>query len=346
MKAPLPFAGALRSGGALLKHLSKVTPKSPKLTIGLDIGSSAVKVIVLGPRKALGGRAVIGQQLSPVRQADEAEIASVIKEAIGTLALPTKAVTLSVSGQWVIMRVLEMPAVSPTELQQALPFEAQRYLPFNIQDVVLDGAVLAPAEGNKVWVLVVACKRDLLERRINWVRQAGFEPSVIDVDALALVNAFLEQANGHKASGTHALINVGSQWTNLAVLKDGVPYLVRDVPWGAEKLTRQLADQLGLDEAAVSSQLTQQVALTPQLIEAVKVACETLVADLQLSFDFFENRFGPPPEQLMMSGGVAQQPVFLEALKAHLTQPVVPWTPGGGLSSQFAIAYGLALRTP
>jgi len=48
----------------------------------------------------------------------------------------------------------------------------------------------------------------------------------------------------------------------------------------------------------------------------------------------------------MMSGGVAQQPVFLEALKAHLTQPVVPWTPGGGLSSQFAIAYGLALRTP
>jgi len=147
-------------------------------------------------------------------------------------------------------------------------------------------------------------------------------------------------------TGTHALINVGAQWTNLVVLKEDVPYLVRDIPWGGEKLIRHVAEQLGMEEAAASSQLKAGGTVDPKVLEAMKVTCEGLVSDLQLSFDFFESRFGPPPEQLLVSGGLSLAAGFVDALKAHMTQPVTVWAPGQGLSSQCAVAYGLALRSP
>ncbi len=339
-----PFANALQPAAQLLKRLTTIAPKEAKLTVGLDIGSSAVKVVALGPRKGSGARPIIGQHLVPVTAEAETDASEAIKVAVTALPVPIRSVNLSVSGQWVIMRIVEMPTMKPTETKQALPFEAQRYLPFNIQDVVIDGAVLGPADANKSWVLIVACKKELIERRLDWTRRAGLEAALIDVDALAVANALLTSTDGRQPDKTYALLNVGAQLTNLVILKGNSPYLVRDIPWGGEKLARTTAEQLGVEAAAVKEQLLTGRA-SPELLSAMKVVSEGLVTELQLSFDYFENRFGQPPDEVLLSGGMSQSTGFLEALKGHLTtQPVSPWTPAKGLSGQFVVAYGLALR--
>jgi type IV pilus assembly protein PilM len=329
---------------ASLQRLIRVTPKEPKLTVGVDIGSSSVKVLALGPRYGKASRPVLGQHLVPVREDQEADPSEAVKAAVGALAVPVRTVTLSVSGQWVIMRVVELPKMKPDEMRQALPFEAQRYLPFNIQEVVLDGAVLGPSEGDKVWVLIVACKKELLERRFDWARRAGLEATVIDVDALALTNSFLASRDGQQAEGTRALVNLGAQLTNLVVFRGNVPYLVRDIPWGGEKLVRSTAEQLGKEAEVVRQELLEAQA-SPELRGALQVTSEALVTELQLSFDYFENRFGQAPAELLVSGGVSQCGAFLDGLKSHLAQTVSAWSPVQGLSGQFAVAYGLALRS-
>ena len=336
---------ALKPVKQLLARLTTVTPPEPKLTVGLDIGATSIKVVALGTRKkGVKLRPIIGQNLVPLDGQEDQDASEAVKLALSTLRLSARSVNLSVSGQWVIMRVVEMPAMKPNELRQALPYEVQRYLPFNVQDVVFDGVPLGPSEGNKVWVLIVACKKDLLERRVDWVKRAGFEPALIDVDALALANAFLASRDGGLIEGgRYALIDVGAQLTNLVVFKDDIPYLVRDIPWGGEKLVRHLADQLGAESAAVAQGLLQGQ-LSPEMQVALKSTCEGVVAELQLSFDYFENRFGQPPDTLLVAGGMSQSSAFLEALKSHLTQAVSPWSPMNGLSGQFAVAYGLALR--
>jgi len=341
--APFPHT-LLANLRGVFKSLTTSHRRDPKLTIGLDIGATSVKVVALGPRKGTAKRPIIGQNLLPVNSASNADPADSIRSAIDTLRLPVKNVNISVSGQWVIMRVVEMPPMKPAELKQALPFEAQRYLPFNISDVILDGVTLGPSSGNKSWVLIVACKKDLIERRIAWIKQAGFEPGLIDVDALALSNAYLDQDGDVEAGeGQQALVNVGSQLTNLVVFKGEIPYLVRDIPWGGEKLLRQSAEQLGVDVDTLSKELDQKK-VKPEIQEALRTTCEALASELQLSFDYFENRFGQPPQGLLVSGGLSQSSPFIEALKSHVAQPVIPWTPTGGLSGQFAVAYGLALR--
>ena len=172
----------------------------------------------------------------------------------------------------------------------------------------------------------------------------GLEPALIDVDALALANGFLAGVNGASREKTRALINVGAQLTNLVIFKGDTPYLVRDVPCGGEKLARAAAEQMGQDAASVNAAL-KEATPSPELLGAMKAACEILVTELQLSFDYFENRFGQPPEEALVSGGFSQSAGFVEALKSHLAQAVTPWAPAQGLSGQFAVAYGLALRT-
>ncbi|MCI0557681.1 MAG: pilus assembly protein PilM, partial [Nitrososphaera sp.] len=219
-----------------------------------------------------------------------------------------------------------------------------RYLPFNIQDVVVDGAVLGSIDAHKMWVLIVACKKDLIERRLDWTKRAGLETALIDVDALALVNAFLASSNGQRLQGTRSLINVGFQLTNLAIFQGETPYLVRDIPWGGERFSRNVSDQTGVDVSDVGKELLRSEP-NPGLQGPIRSACETLITELQLSFDYFENRFGQPPEEILVSGGLGQSAAFIDALKSHLTQKVIPWTPVQGLSPQFSVAYGLALRT-
>ncbi len=340
----VPFASALQPAVDLFKQLSTIKPKEPKLTIGLDIGSSSVKALALGPRKGGGLRPILGQRVAPLESGQETDASDAVKTAVGGLLVPVQTVNLAVSGPWVIMRIVEMPTMKPAEMKQALPFEAQRYLPFNIQDVIIDGATLGPADANKSWVLIVACKKELIERRLDWVRRAGFSVDLIDVDALAMANAFLANEIGKSDTTIRALVNIGAQLTNVVIFQGEVPYLVRDIPWGGEKLARGIADQLGAEADAVSQALAQGEP-PPEIVNAMKPATEALITELQLSFDYFENRFSQPPEALFVSGGVSVVPGLVEAIKSHLTQTVNPWSPAKGLSGQFTVAYGLALRT-
>ena len=342
----LPFANALKPAAQLLKQLATVQAREPKISIGVDIGATSVKAIALGARKGTGPRPIIGQRLVPLDESKAgSDVSAAMKAAVEAMNVPVPPVNLAVSGQWVIMRIVEMPTMKPAEMKQALPFEAQRYLPFNVQEVTIDGVALGPSDASKTWVLIVACKKELIERRLDAARGAGCEVALIDVDALALANAFLAGFNGQGSSGgTQALIDVGAQLTNLVIFRNGTPYLVRDIPWGGEKLIRGAVEHAGVEAGAVASALIQGE-LSPQLMAAVASASETLVTELQLSFDYFENRFGQPPDQLLVSGGLSQSAGFIEAVKSHLTQGVNLWTPVEGLSGQFAVAYGLALRT-
>ncbi len=339
----IPFASAAAPLGKFLHRLTQIAPKEAKITLGVDIGSAAVKVVALGPRRGGVARPVLGQQLVPLPAGQDPDASEAVKTALNALHVPVRSVNLSVSGQWVIMRVVEMPTMKPDETKQALPFEAQRYLPFNVQDVVIDGVVLGPSDANKSWVLIVACKKELLQRRIDCIKRAGFEAALIDVDALALANSFLAQGESRLKEGTRTLVNIGSQMTNLVIFKGTIPYLVRDIPWGGEKCIRALADQTGKDAMAVAQELAQGQ-LSREVLEAMKPATESFVAELQLSFDYFENRFGRPPDEVLVTGGLSLCAGFIDAIKSHLTQTVSAWTPASGLSGQFAVAYGLALR--
>ena len=98
---------------------------------------------------------------------------------------------------------------------------------------------------NKFQLVLVAAKRELIENRLSLLTDAGLTPATIDVDAFALHNAF-ERSYPELLGGMVALVNVGHETTNVNLLDNAVPILVRDIPFGSRRLRESLQRERGL----------------------------------------------------------------------------------------------------
>ena len=121
-----------------------------KGTVGLDIGSSTVKLVELKEKKGgLFQLMRIGvEPLSPEAIVDGSIMdSSLVVEAIQKLTEQTgvKAnnFATSVSGHSVIVKKIELPMMDAEELGESIQYEAEQHIPFDINDVRLDYVILS-----------------------------------------------------------------------------------------------------------------------------------------------------------------------------------------------------------
>src|SRR5690242_11760926 len=168
-------------------------------TVGLDIGSNAIKAVVL--RKNRGGWSLVTAGETPLPDnastdggaPDPLAVCEAVGDLLDSLHLRRARVATGLSGHAVMVKRLSMPAMTHAELNDAIPWEAEQYIPFDLNDVQLDYQVLngsKPGTGNSLDVLLVAAKRDRIEDRTSLIQQVGRRPVVVDVEAFALVNAY------------------------------------------------------------------------------------------------------------------------------------------------------------
>jgi type IV pilus assembly protein PilM len=222
------------------------------LSLGLDIGSSYVKLVALSRRP--DHWALRHVALSPLPEGsivdgevmDSGAVADSIEALFTQLGLEEKRVISGISGRAVIVKPIRIPTADPDELAQSVSWVAEQYLP-SLDDVNLDYHVISTGE-DSTEVLLVAAKRERLEGHLMILRLAGLEALAIDVDSFALGNCF-ELAEPEAARGTAALVNVGASMTNVNVLAAGSPRFTRDISFGGSNFTEALARELSLSVA-------------------------------------------------------------------------------------------------
>jgi len=168
--------------------------RKPKNLVGLDIGSSAVKLVEL--REGREGKFQLVraglESLSPEAIVDGAIMDSslvveTITRLLSTTSVKNPNVAVAVSGHSVIVKKIQLPAMPEEELSESIRWEAEQYVPFDINDVYLDYVVLEPgAAGETMGVLLVAAKKEKVDDFKNVVTHAGRVPQLVDVDAFAL----------------------------------------------------------------------------------------------------------------------------------------------------------------
>ena len=137
------------------------------------------------------------------------------------LNVKNKNVATSISGFSVIPKKISISKRDESELESSIQEEAEQYIPFDISDVNLDYEILtreeeeeAPEteegeneEGAKeedsglMDVMLVAAKKDIIEDYVSLIHLAGLNPTVLDVDAFALQNAF--EMSAEETSGCY-----------------------------------------------------------------------------------------------------------------------------------------------
>ena len=269
--------------------------------IGLDIGSSSIKVISL--KKSKGGYELVNFGIAPLPPQtivdralmNSGAVVDAIQRLISTQMIKTKDCAISISGHSVIIKKISLPQMTKSELENSIQWEAEQYIPFDINDVNVDVQILNPtgSEQGQMDVLLVAGKKDLIYDYQAVVSEAGLNPVIMDVDAFAVENAY-EINYTLPSDETLALINVGSSVTNIVVIANRLTTFTRDITFGGNQFTEEIQKQLNLSyEEAEDLKLGGEPgvdadSVIPQEVERViQEISENLASEIRRSLEFF-----------------------------------------------------------
>lgn len=294
--------------------------KTPAV-IGLDISSTAVKLLELGRSgdryrvesyavEPLPPNSVIEKNISDVEAVGEA-----IKRAVKRSGTRTKLAAAAVAGSAVITKIIAMPAsLSEDEMEQQIQLEADQYIPYPLEEVNLDFEILGPAENDpeRVDVLLAASRSENVDVRVAAIELAGLKARVIDVEAYAIENAFSIMAPQLPEQGmdqTIAVVDVGATMTTLNVMHDLKSIYTHEQVFGGKQLTEEIQRRYGLsyEEAGMAK---RQGGLpdnyVPEVLEPFK---EAMAQQVSRSLQFF---YGSTQynhvDHLVLAGGSAMIP--------------------------------------
>jgi type IV pilus assembly protein PilM len=302
-----------------------------KEIVGIDIGSSSVKLVQLSEQKGgyllknvgilpLPSEAIVDNSLM-----DTTSIVETIKDLMKSLASRAQEAVCSISGNSVIIRKISLPAMTPEELEDQIAWEAEQYIPFDINDVNLDFEILDTdlSASGKMTVLLVASKKEIIDEYVAVFNEAGLKLVVIDVDSFAVQNIF-EMNYSPSENEVVALINIGASIMNMNVVKGGVSLFTRDVQMGGNLYTEEIQRQFSLSSKdAEKCKITGDYSDKERLNDIISRINDTLSLEINRSLDFYnstaeDQKIG----KIYLSGGGAKISMLPESLSQRLGLPV------------------------
>lgn len=302
-----------------------------KEIVGIDIGSSSVKLVQLSEQKGtyqlrnvgilpLPSEAIVDNSLM-----DTTSIVETIKDLMKSLGSKAQEAVCSISGNSVIIRKISLPAMTPEELEDQIAWEAEQYIPFDINDVNLDFEILdtdlSPA--GKMTVLLVASKKEIINEYVSVFNEAGLKLVVVDVDSFAVQNIF-EMNYAPSENEVIALVNIGASIMNMNVVKGGVSLFTRDVQMGGNLYTEEIQRQFSFSSKdAEKCKITGECPDKEKLKDTISRVNDTLCLEINRSLDFYNStaedlKIG----RIYLSGGASKTAMLSESLSRRLGLPV------------------------
>jgi type IV pilus assembly protein PilM len=309
-----------------------------KSLIGLDVGTHSVKAVEL---TWSNGPVITGFGYAELP--DPEAVPETVLDLLRDNEFHSRRVVTSVSGRSVIVRYLTMFRMSPDDLRNAIRYEVDKYIPFDVDEVVLD---CQPFEvdgvgnlgPNEMRVLLVACKRAVIDEQLRILAGAGLHPELVDVDVFALGNAF-ELAVGidpEAGARVSALVDVGATKTSVNLMRAGVSLFTREIHTGGTTFTTAIANRLGLKHGDADLLKRNPGEEYERVRQAVGPAVDDLASEVRLSFDYFENQFDLGVDEVLLSGGGSRLAGIEQDLSRIFGRPTMAWDPTG----DFPIAAG------
>lgn len=309
-----------------------------KTTLGLEVGSAWAKLVEVDHGGAQPEVVGVAAGRVPADAVVDGEIADpdLVTEAVRGLVVRAGAsgaeVALAMGGHHVFVKKAEVERAKGAVLRSAVRELAERHIPFDLESVEVDYHVLGPAgTGDRVEVLLVAAKKDAVAAKVEAVAAAGLNPVLMDVETLALHNAFTCNY-GRSGEGTVALVNIRCDSTTVNVLEGNAPLVTRDLPVGVgpdsamEEAAAKLADAVGRTSSFLAARRSPTG--LGRVFLSGSGACVPGLAESLAQRVGVETRLANPFERVPMRSGARCRGVSLDA------------------APMLMLALGLALRTP
>ncbi|UCH83127.1 MAG: type IV pilus assembly protein PilM [Candidatus Latescibacterota bacterium] len=302
----------------------KFLSRRSKSSVGLDIGSSSVKIVEIdhgkdGPvLKNYGIVKLPPEAIVEGEIMDRSLVIEGIQECMAKANVDKQDVVTAVSGRAVIVKKIIMDKMNPDDAKEAVFWEAEQHVPFDIDDVCLSFEILKEDVGaNQMEVLLVAAKKEMVDTHANLIRDAGYNPVIIDVDSFAVQNAYelTEDEAGNRVTG---LINIGSDVTNINIVQNNIPLFTRDLSVGSTAFIEALQRELGVsfEEAEEMMSGDAEIEDEEKCRDIVSSACGELSMGIERSLSFLKTAGDAEQlDEVVLSGGGARIPWLRDILR-------------------------------
>ena len=318
---------------------------SKETTVGIDIGSSCIKVVEIEPTATgwmLTNAAVAPTPREAIKDGNIVNIIDVsheIRTLLHDAGIKATGAVCAISGSQVIVRQVQFPKMPEASLRKSIRYEASKYISSSMDDSIVEFQILGDAEDpNQMNVMLVAAPREMIDSRVTALESAGLEPMVIDIESFALIRSLVEfNATDEYLSNTVALIDIGASHTDVDIVSMGEFALTRNIPIAGDSFTNSIKSLMGgsFEEAeqaklAMTAQNPIDVLNTAEpdnkSWRVVQPLMDELIREIRRSVHFYQSQFpeGSAEAQvskIVLTGGTARMPGLDAYISAKLATP-------------------------
>ncbi len=293
-----------------------------KALVGLDISSSAVKLVELaeagGNQLRLERYAIEPLPRDAVTDGNISSLEAVsdaIRRAWRRMGASTKQVALALPAAAVITKKITLPAgLRELDMEAQVESEANQYIPFAIEEVNLDFQVLGPAGtgADEVEVLIAASRKEKVEDRVAAAEAAGLKALKMDVESFASQAAFdlIKRRLPNAGKGrVVALIDVGAQMMKVNVLRDDNVLYSREQAFGGNQLTLDISRAYGMSTEEAEAAKRSNSLPDNYEHELLRPFVDSVALEISRALQFFftSTQFNQV-DHIVLSGGCAVIP--------------------------------------
>ncbi|MDX8408514.1 MAG: type IV pilus assembly protein PilM [Mariprofundales bacterium] len=342
--------------------------------VGIDLGATTIKLVELAQSDAGFEVAAYASVPMPRDTMVENEVldsmlfADAVAELIDQAQPSTNRVAIAIGGSSVFNKIISLPYAEEFDLELTIQATAAEYIPFALDEVYLDFFILGPQEDepDTMDVVLVACKREVVDDLQLVLLDAGLELAVVDCAPFALENAAELVLNGEKAAqddeddggdeeeaSVVALVNIGAQMMNVNIVRDGKSQFVRDHFFGGERLTLLLQEASNISYVKAEQEKLAGAAIPDEVRDQF---LDELEAEIMRSIDIYTSAHADyPVNRILLTGGAALLPGLVDAMQDRLGVDAVTLLDTGSslifsdddgftCGAEMTTAVGLALR--
>lgn len=353
-------------------------PSVKKNFVGIDIGSSAVKMVECASHSGRARLVTYGYAEADLNvmhassPEDEQRAAAVIKRVHEESRVSTRKTIAALPNFSVFSATISLPYMSKKELAQAVTWEAKKFVPLPIEDMVLDWRPLDQdpdkekkkkkkedeegAQQEYQRILITAAPKDLVERYVRIFKMAELELVAMETESFAL-----ERSLVGRDPSVIMLVDLGAFSTDITIVESGIPVLSRSIDVGGATITKAIAQSLNIADKR-ADQFKQDIGFSSQTTNNIPKIIENTISpiinEIKYSFDLFQGRNkSDVVEKIVLTGGSSVVPGLTDYLKeilhinvyvgdpwARVIYPVELKSILQELGPRFGIAIGLAMR--
>ncbi|MDO8569647.1 MAG: pilus assembly protein PilM [bacterium] len=349
-------------------NIFKFFHKDEPTVLGIDIGSSAIKIVqlkkkngqavletygelALGPYAGLG----IGQAVALAPDKIAQALIDLMKEK--EVNITTKKCGISIPFASSLMSVIEMPDVSPKQLAVMVPLEARKYIPVPISEVALDWSVIpksevreedsseytlaedrssddrkagTPAPLVKVDVLIVAIHNETIARYQDVVTKGGLEAGFFEIEIFSTMRAVLDET-----LRPVMIMDMGAASTKLYVVERGVIRSSHTINRGSQDITATISKSLGLspERAEVMKRQVGAAGEDKNLTDVIMLTLDYIFAEVNNALLSFEKKYNKTISKVVLVGGGSALKGLAELTKNNFKTDVVIANPFNKVSA-------------